>query len=300
MTKLTWLVTGCSSGFGKDFVHSILARGDNVIATGRKAAERLAHLKDTGATILDLDMSTSEEEINTKAQEALKIYDGIDVLVNNAGYIDFGFVEDFSYDRWLAQITTNFLGAVTLTRALIPHMRSRRSGTIVNNGSMLGWQSLPCCPGYCATKYALEAYTENLQIELAPFNIRSIVFEPGHFRTSIISPTNRTESYSSHPDYAPTLEMLRAHFDGNDGNQPGDPKKGVELMIDVVKGEGLAKGKEMPPRLPMGSDALEVVRKKCWETLKTCDEWEKAIKSTDFPADVPAYKYNGDEIASSK
>ncbi len=97
MTKLTWLVTGCSSGFGKDFVHSILARGDNVIATGRKAAERLAHLKDTGATILDLDMSTSEEEINTKAQEALKIYDGIDVLVNNAGYIDFGFVEDFRY-----------------------------------------------------------------------------------------------------------------------------------------------------------------------------------------------------------
>ena len=97
MTKLTWLVTGCSSGFGKQFVHSILARGDNVIATGRKADQRLAHLKDTGAAILDLDISASEEQIAAKAQEALKIYDGIRVLVNNAGYIDFGFVEDFPY-----------------------------------------------------------------------------------------------------------------------------------------------------------------------------------------------------------
>lgn len=146
----------------------------------------------------------------------------------------------------------------------------------------------------------LLAYTENLQIELVPFNIRSIVFEPGHFRTSIINPTNRAENLSSHPDYVRASQMLRALFNGNDGNQPGDPKKGVELMIDVVKGEGAAKGKEMPLRLPMGSDALEVVRKKCLETLKTCDEWEEAIKSTDFPADVPAYRSSSDDTVSSK
>ena len=97
MAKLTWLVTGCSSGFGKDFVHSILARGDNVIATGRRAKERLAHLKGTGAAILDLDMSAPEEEITSKAHEALMIYNGIDVLVNNAGYVEFGLAEDFTY-----------------------------------------------------------------------------------------------------------------------------------------------------------------------------------------------------------
>lgn len=97
MAKLTWLVTGCSSGFGKEFVHSILARGDNVIATGRKVEERLAHLKNTGAAILDLDLSASEEEVTAKAYEALMIYDGIDVLVNNAGYIEFGLAEDFTY-----------------------------------------------------------------------------------------------------------------------------------------------------------------------------------------------------------
>lgn len=97
MAKRTWLVTGCSSGFGEHFVHRILARGDNVIATGRKADQRLAHLKDTGAAILDLDISASEAEIRSKAQEALQIYGDIDVLVHNAGYIEFGTVEDFKY-----------------------------------------------------------------------------------------------------------------------------------------------------------------------------------------------------------
>ncbi|KAL8893656.1 MAG: hypothetical protein Q9192_005048 [Flavoplaca navasiana] len=300
MAKLTWLVTGCSSGFGKDFVHSILARGDNVIATGRKVEERLTHLKNTGAAILDLDMNASEEEITAKAHEAMNMYGGIDVLVNNAGYIEFGLAEDFTYDRWLAQFNSNFFGAVTLTRAILPHMRLRRSGTIVNNGSMLGWQSLPGCPGYNATKYALEAYTENLQIELSPFNVRSIVFEPGHFRTSIISPTNRKESFSIHEDYAPMLEVLHKHAEKNNGNQPGDPKRGVEVMIDVIKGEGVAKEKEMPPRLPLGADALDVIRSKCLATLKICDEWEATIKSTDFPADTSAYKFTGDDFTLGK
>ena len=97
MPQLTWLVTGCSSGFGEQFVHGILARGDRVIATGRKADQRLAHLKGTGAAILEIDVSAPEVEIQAKAQEALKIYGGIDVLINNAGYVDIGFVEDFRY-----------------------------------------------------------------------------------------------------------------------------------------------------------------------------------------------------------
>lgn len=97
MAVLTWLVTGCSTGFGERFVHGILARGDNVVATGRKADERLAHLRDTGAAILDLDMSASEIDIQAKAREALSIYGGIDVLVHNAGYVEVGSVEDFEY-----------------------------------------------------------------------------------------------------------------------------------------------------------------------------------------------------------
>ena len=103
MRQLTWLVTGCSSGFGEQFVHSVLARGDKVIATGRRADQRLAHLKGTGAAILEIDVSAQEAEIQAKAQQALKIYDGIDVLVNNAGYVDLSFVEDY---RYIIQIVT--------------------------------------------------------------------------------------------------------------------------------------------------------------------------------------------------
>ncbi|KAL8727623.1 MAG: hypothetical protein Q9166_005931 [cf. Caloplaca sp. 2 TL-2023] len=184
MAKLTWLVTG------------ILARGDNVIATARKADQRPAHLKDMGAAVLDLDMCAPEAELQAKAQDALKIF------------------------------TTNFFGVTHLTRAVLPHMREKPSGTILINGSMCGWQSLPCCPGYNATKYALEAYTENLQFELVPFNIRSIIFEAGHFRTGIISETNRKENFLNDKDHQAMGDLLRANFKDNDGNQPGDTRKG--------------------------------------------------------------------------
>ncbi|KAL8920038.1 MAG: hypothetical protein Q9208_006493 [Pyrenodesmia sp. 3 TL-2023] len=302
MAVFTWLVTGCSTGFGERFVHGILARGDNVIATGRKADERLAHLRDTGAAILDLDMSASETDIQAKAREALSIYGGIDVLVHNAGYVEVGSVEDFDYNRWLAQFNTNFFGVTNLTRAILPHMREHRSGTIAINGSMCGWQSLPGAAGYNATKFALEekarelttkaAYTENLQLELAPFNIRSIIFEAGHFRTAINAETNLKVGLSNEEDYQPMKDMLLSLLEKNNGNQLGDPKAGVERMIDVIREEGMAEGKPMPARLPLGSDALKVIRAKCRDTLKICDEWEQVIKSTDFPPDVPSFLFD--------
>ena len=156
MAPLTWLVTGCSSGFGEQFVHSILARGDRVIATGRSASSRLSHLKSTSAAILDLDVSIPESEITAKVEDALKIYGGIDILVNNAGYFELGFVEDFTYERWLKQFQINFFGAVSLTNAILPHMREKRAGMIVNVGSMFGWDSFAGCPAYDASKFALE------------------------------------------------------------------------------------------------------------------------------------------------
>lgn len=97
MAPLTWLVTGCSSGFGEQFVHSIIARGDRVIATGRNASSKLQHLSGTGAHVLDLDVTASQAELNEKVSEALKVYGGIDLLVNNAGYIESGFVEELTY-----------------------------------------------------------------------------------------------------------------------------------------------------------------------------------------------------------
>lgn len=141
------------------------------------------------------------------------------------------------------------------------------------------------------------AYTENLQQELAPFNIRSIVFEAGHFRTAINAETNRKDDFSNDEDYKPMKDMLLTLLKKNDGHQLGDPKAGVERMIDVIKGEGMAEGKPMPARLPLGTDALAIVRAKCRDTLKICDEWEEVIKSTDFPPDVPSFTFDKATLA---
>ncbi|KAL8832835.1 MAG: hypothetical protein Q9191_000019 [Dirinaria sp. TL-2023a] len=282
MAQLTWLVTGCSSGFGEQFVYSVLARGDRVIATGRKADQRLAHLKGTGAAILELDVSAPEAEIQSKAQQAIKIYDGIDVLVNNAGYLEVCVVEECSYERWLTQFETKFFGTINLTRAIIPHMREKRSGTIVNIGSIFGWRGNAACAAYNASNAALRSFTESLQIELASFNIRSIVFEPGHFSTKITSQANARVHLSEHKDYQSLILEFNAALHIRKGNEPGNPKLGAERMIDLVRSEGAAEGRPMPARLPLGTDALQIIKDKCLETVKICDEWEDFIKSTDY------------------
>lgn len=188
MPQLTWLVTGCSSGFGEHFTYSILARGDHVIATARGAAGRLQHLKDAGATILELDVTAPQSELDIIVEDALKFYGGIDVLVNNAGYLEAGLVEDVryvfshtvspiraprvrsvflycfhltsvvvhSYERLIAQCNTNLFGAINITRSILPHFRQKRAGKNVFIGSTGGWCGVLGGGAYCMSKFALE------------------------------------------------------------------------------------------------------------------------------------------------
>ena len=122
---------------------------------------------------------------------------------------------------------------------------------------------------------------ESLAAEVAPFNVKPIIFAPGIFRTRAFS-SSYHYNQSSIPEYAQIDAGTKAFVDGMNGQEPGDPKKAVERMIDVVRGEGMAAGKEMPFRLPLGSDGMQVVREKCLGTLKVCDEWQEFIQSTDF------------------
>ncbi|KAL8936334.1 MAG: hypothetical protein Q9216_004982, partial [Gyalolechia sp. 2 TL-2023] len=156
MAPLVWLVTGCSSGLGEQFVHAILARGDKVIATGRHASSRLSHLGHTGATILDLDVSVESELLGKTVEKALGVYGGIDVLVNNAGYMESCYIEDMTPEVLTRQFSTNLFGPINLTRLLLPHFRSKRSGTFVFIGSICGWRGDPSIGAYCASKFALE------------------------------------------------------------------------------------------------------------------------------------------------
>jgi NAD(P)-dependent dehydrogenase (short-subunit alcohol dehydrogenase family) len=174
MPQLTWLITGCSSGFGEQFVRSILARGDHVIATGRDIL-KLQNLKEEGASILQLDITSTQQAINETVAQAISIYGKVDVLLNNAGYVSTGIFEDLTYvqglqllsfgakylhngryEDFLAQFETNVFGTIKVTQALLPQFRQRRAGTMVFIGSLSGWMGDPGISAYVGSKFALE------------------------------------------------------------------------------------------------------------------------------------------------
>ncbi|KAL2193140.1 hypothetical protein P885DRAFT_72483 [Corynascus similis CBS 632.67] len=275
MAPLVWLITGCSSGFGAQLVHSAVARGDKVIATGRNAATKLKHLEGTGAAIVDLDVSLPEADVKKIVDEAVKIYGKIDVLINNAGY---GINDDYQ-----KLFNVNVFGALSVTRAVLPYMRGQQSGTIAFVGSMYAWWAPAMLSIYGAAKGALRAIAESLAAEVAPFNIRAIDFEPGFFKTPLTDMAKIAQN-------APTAQPLDAYVGHRAamgglaqaliGNERGDVKKGVELMVDVIRGEGLASGRKIPLRLPIGEDAVRVVEGTCKNALKVIDVWRNDVVGT--------------------
>ncbi|KAF2261283.1 NAD(P)-binding protein [Lojkania enalia] len=281
MAQLTWLVTGCSSGLGEAFVMGILARGDKVIATTRGDVARISALKEAGARTYSLDVTASQDEISAIVLDILN--DGpIDVLVNNAGYIEAGLAEEASYENYLSQFETNFFGVIKATRAVLPHFREKKAGIVVFLGSSGGIAGEPGAGPYCATKHALEGWNDCLRQETAHLNIKSIIFELGFFRTKMMHPDNIKFRTNPITEYDYVRELVGQFVQKMNGNQPGDPKKAVNIMIDVVKGEGVAEGKAMPTRLPLGPDVLSTMRKTCVNNLAICNEWEDVIRSTDL------------------
>ncbi|KAI1096710.1 hypothetical protein F5B19DRAFT_481144 [Rostrohypoxylon terebratum] len=279
----TWLITGCSSGFGELFVRQLRALGDNVIATGRNASSKLAHLVDTGAKILELDVTAPVPEIEAKMAEAWDIYPGgIDVVVNNAGYILSGAVEELSAQELKDVFDTNFHGPLNITRALIPKLRAKDRGTLLYLSSQAGWHADPGAAGYCGSKFALEGAVECLSKELAMFSpgLKVLIIEPGYFRTRAFAKINHVPPRM--PDYAPFNAAARDIEAGIVGNEPGDAEKAVSIMIDLVKGTGVAEGKETPLRVPLGSDGWGRIRDKCENMIKICGEWEEVAKSADI------------------
>ncbi|KAJ5465164.1 uncharacterized protein N7458_000850 [Penicillium daleae] len=276
-----WLITGTSSGFGSELVKEVISRGDKVIATARNV-ERISHMKDIGAATLQLDVTASQEVLNRKAEEAISIYGKIDIVVNNAGYTQFGIFEENSHDQWFTQFNTNVFGALNTTRAFLPHMRSNKAGVVVFIGSMVAWDGLPALGAYCASKAAIHYAAESLSKEVEPIGIKTLLVEPGAFRTELLNQAPSSRSISKLEDYRTISEAVAKNFDDFNGNQPGDTVKGVQRIVDVVKGENEASGKPWPALLPLGSDAVSTIRNKCEQTLRDLEVWEAFAKSTDI------------------
>ncbi|KAJ5200187.1 Short-chain dehydrogenase/reductase SDR [Penicillium cf. griseofulvum] len=285
--KLTWFVTGCSSGMGECLVRAILAAGDEVIATARprnsNALDRIAPLKEAGAAVMELDVTASAEVLNAKAKEAWAIYGKIDVLVNNAAYIDAGVFEEIDEAFLIQAIRSNAIGPLNLTRAFLPYMRGRQTGTILFMSSVGPYYGAPGASAYSGSKGLLEGLVPSLGLEIEPFGIRTCMVTPGYFRTSVMTPGNILyRAPNPLPEYAETNLLIKAGCNAADGNQPGDPLKAATLIVDAVKGQGRCTGKELPFRLPLGPDAISAIRDNSQAKLRICDEWEDLASATNF------------------
>ncbi|KIW06124.1 uncharacterized protein PV09_03291 [Verruconis gallopava] len=278
---LVWLITGCSSGFGEQFVRSAISRGDKVIATARNL-DKIRHLEVDGVIIMRLDVTDEVQSINSAIEKAISIHGRIDVLVNNAAYVTIGLVEDLRHEDYLAQFNTNLFGTIKVTQAVLPHFRQRRSGTLLFLSSLSGWIGHPGCSAYAGSKFALEGWAESLSGEVASFGIRTLLVEPGRYRTKLLSSGNMKPTTSNIPDYAEYSKNLVAAISGESGKQPGDPVKLVETVVDLVRGEGIAWGKQIPFRLPMGLDCYDEILNKLEETKRMLQIWGDVIRSTNF------------------
>jgi NAD(P)-dependent dehydrogenase (short-subunit alcohol dehydrogenase family) len=284
--QLIWFITGTSTGFGRDLALAAVQRGDKVIATARKLSA-LEDLKAAGASTLELDVTSPLEELKSVAKEAHGIYGRIDVVVNNAGYFEIGALEENTPEETFKQFDTNVFGALNVTRAFLPYQREAKSGTIVWIGSVGGWRGIAGCGLYCATKHAVRAISEALHFEVAPLGLRSIYLEPGYFRTDFLNQGKRPEFVHRIEEYKPVLSSRLESFKAFDNNQPGDPKKLVQLLIDYVKLEGPFSeekrgGKDIPIGLPIGTDAHHVVSQRVKEQAKVLEDWKDLIRSTDL------------------
>lgn len=275
MTK-TWFITGASRGFGVEIAKAALAAGDRVVATARnrEAAVRSLGPDSDRLISLALDVTNLGQAEDTVAA-AVARFGGIDVLVNNAGYGHLGIFEETTPQDAHAQFATNVFGAFNVTRAVLPVMRQARRGHIFNISSIAGIRGSLGGSLYCASKHALEGFSEAIAKEVESFGIFVTIIEPGFFRTEFLSADSAR--FAEHPvaDYAEASAQLRSFYKQRNGQQAGDPVKLAALFVK------LADEAKPPLRFAAGSDAVEIAQTKITALQTELDRWKSLSASTD-------------------
>ncbi|WP_395335809.1 SDR family NAD(P)-dependent oxidoreductase [Novosphingobium sp. BL-8H] len=247
----TWIITGSARGLGRAILTAVLESGDNVLATARNPAQ-LDDLKALYGDRLEafaLDV-TDEDRAHTAAKAAIAAFGQIDVLVNNAGYGHFEAFEQKSSADFRAEMETNLFGVINMTRAVLPSMRERRAGHILNVSSVGGRVGTPGLSAYQAAKWAVGGFTEVLRGEVAPLGIRIVSLEPGGMRTDWADIAGNAAASTVLPDYADTVGATRARIRAYAGNEVGDPAR----IAQVIR--ALARRDDVPAHLVLGTDAL--------------------------------------------
>ncbi|MEJ5058465.1 MULTISPECIES: oxidoreductase [unclassified Pseudomonas] len=271
-----FLITGVSSGFGLAFSQAALAAGHTVVGTVRREAERAAfealHANRAKAFVLDV---TDFPAIEPLVADILREAGRIDVLVNNAGYGHEGILEESSLSEMQRQFDVNVFGAVAMIKAVLPGMRERRSGHIVNITSMAGFITLPGIAYYSGSKFALEGVSEALANEVEGLGIHVTAVAPGSFRTEWAG-RSMIRSGRTLEDYDAVFNPVRKAREDKSGKQAGDPHKAAQVLLTLVAAE------KPPVHLLLGKDAVRLVREKIANLQAEIDAWEHLSTSTEF------------------
>ena len=268
-----WFITGATRGFGALIEEAVLASGDAVVATARDPSSIADHPR---LLKLPLDV-TNEKQARDAVVNAIERFGRIDVLLNNAGYGLLGAVEEASALEIERVFATNVFGLLSVTRAVLPYMRKRRSGHIINMSSVGGYAATyPGWGVYCATKFAVEGISEALSVELAPLGIHATVVEPGYFRTGFLSARSLSSTAVRIDDYADTVGKMRTLAAAVNHQQPGNPQRLAQAIVQ------LAAVRRPPTRLALGSDTVARIEEKHRDVERELDLWRSVSLSTDF------------------
>jgi NAD(P)-dependent dehydrogenase (short-subunit alcohol dehydrogenase family) len=263
--KRVWFITGAGRGMGVDIAKAALAAGHAVVATGRNTSavsDAVGEADDLLVVELDITSLASAE---AAVQAALERFGRIDVLVNNAGNFYAGYFEELTPEQIERSLTTNLVGPMNVTRAVLPVMRKQRSGNVVTITSTAGIVGQEFCSAYAASKFGLEGWMESLRFEVEPFGIHTTIVEPGFFRTELLEKESTAYAELSIDDYAERTAQTRPAWEAMSGKQGGDPAKLAKALVTVVD-------EEQPPlRWVAGADAVETVEQKAKELLAQVD-----------------------------
>lgn len=272
-----WFITGANRGLGAAIAHAALANGDAVVAAARNPASVTEALGEAGERLLPVALDVTDiGAAEAAVQAAIAQFGRIDVLVNNAGYGQFGAFEEIAPEAIERQFATNVLGLMHVTRAVLPSMRGRHSGHIFNMSSIGGYQGGDRYSIYAASKFAVEGFSESLSAELAEFGIKVTVVEPGFFRTDFLEGSSVRYGDTVVDDYAASSATSRAFYEQHSGKQAGDPAKLAAALVALVAAP------TPPVRFAVGADAVEVVLQKNAHVQAEVDQWRALSTATAF------------------
>src|SRR5215468_2885499 len=279
---LTWFITGCSTGFGRELARAVVARGFRAAVTARdpKQVTDIVAGHEDRALALRLDV-TDPAQVAESVRRAEERLGRIDVLVNNAGIGYFAAVEESDEADVRRMFEIDFFGLARMTRAVLPGMRKRRSGHIINIASICGLAAIPSLGDYSATKFAVEGLSECLALEVVPLGIRVTLVEPSGFRTEWAGRSAKDSSAREIADYDPTAGAARRALRDLSGKQPGDPVRAAHAIIQAVESPA------PPLHLLLGKDALRMAREKLDALHRDFDTWQNVTVGADFPAGEP-------------